>query len=205
MQQQDPATTSSNTNTADAEFSIDPSLHDAPYSHAADSRKLAGNFAENSPAGPAAHSKPLHATPHAPNTAATNADAEDPEGSKIQQLLQPISEEAGQTPLVLSFEHLSVWAPVNPKKAGWGKQAWRALTCRGGQEANPKRQILYDISGQVGLQLSGAELGWLSLHHGLVPCAAAAAAAVPVTAPLLHSTAIISGQVGRAAQLWGLC
>ncbi|WIA19845.1 hypothetical protein OEZ85_005749 [Tetradesmus obliquus] len=149
MQQQDPATTSSNTNTADAEFSIDPSLHDAPYSRAADSRKLAGNFAGNSPAGPTAHSKPLHATPHAPNTAATNADAEDQEGSKIQQLLQPISEAAGQTPLVLSFEHLSVWAPVNPKKAGWGKQAWRALTCRGGQEANPKRQILYDISGQV--------------------------------------------------------
>jgi hypothetical protein len=144
-EQQDPASTSSNTNIADAVLNFDPSLHDAPYNRTADSRKLAGTF----PASAAAHSKPQHAPNQGAAAADAAADEEDPNGSKVQQLLQPISAATGQTPLVLSFEHLSVWAPVNPKKAGWGQQAWRALTCRGGKEANPKRQILYDISGQV--------------------------------------------------------
>jgi hypothetical protein len=158
MEQQDPVTTSSNANTADAVLNVDPSQHDASYSRTADTRKLAGlnNYpagptdaliinTSNKPPNPAHHSSAAHATHPAPSA----ADEEDPSGSKVKQLLQPISAATGQAPLVLSFEHLSVWAPINLKKAGWGKQAWRALTCRGGKEANPKRQILFDISGQV--------------------------------------------------------
>ncbi|KAF6261731.1 hypothetical protein COO60DRAFT_1699664 [Scenedesmus sp. NREL 46B-D3] len=153
LEQQDHASTSSNANTADAVLNVVPGPNYAAYKHTED-HKLAGNY----PAGHAgtissaetAASKPAHvAHPTAHGDAANAADEEDPSGSKVKQLLQPISAATGQTPLVLSFEHLSVWAPINPKKAGWGKQAWRALTCRGGQEANPKRQILYDISGQV--------------------------------------------------------
>jgi hypothetical protein len=147
MEVQGPATTSSNTNTADAVLNVDSSLHDAAKNRRVDNRQLAGNY----PAGDTAHAKPPHATLSTDQGKKTTAaDEEDPNGSKVQQLLQPISAATGQTPLVLSFEHLSVWAPINPKKAGPVKQAWRALTCRGGKEANPKRQILYDISGQVG-------------------------------------------------------
>jgi hypothetical protein len=144
---QDPVTTSSNANTADAVANVDPSQHDATYIRTPDTCKLAGSHL-NYPAGPTDAVSPHSKQP--PHPTDTAADEEDPSGSKVKELLQPISAATGQAPLVLSFEHLSVWAPINPKKAGWGKQAWRALTCRGGKEANPKRQILYDISGQVG-------------------------------------------------------
>jgi hypothetical protein len=162
---QDPVTSSSNANTADAVLNVDTSQHDATYIRTADTLKRAGS---SYPAGPTdVVSTSSKQPPHAA------ADEEDPSGSKVKQLLQPISAATGQTPLVLSFEHLSVWAPINPKKAGWGKQAWRALTCRGGKEANPKRQILYDISGQVSHNIMSARGGACAkwLRHQVRNCA----------------------------------
>jgi hypothetical protein len=163
---QDPVSTSSNANTADAVLNVDPSQHDATYICTADTRKHAGS---SYPAGPTDAISPRGKQPPA-HTTHPAADEEDPSGSKVKQLLQPISAATGQTPLVLSFERLSVWAPINPKKAGWGKQAWRALTCRGGKEANPKRQILYDISGQVSYNIMSARGGacakWLRHQFG---------------------------------------
>lgn len=80
---------------------------------------------------------------------------EDEHDNKVLEILEPISAALGRPPLVLGFNNLSVWAPVNPKKDGVGTKAWKTLTCRRG-EVNPKRQILYDVSGQVGRLLSFA-------------------------------------------------
>lgn len=75
-------------------------------------------------------------------------DAEDPGGNKVQEIMEPITADSGRPPLVLGFSQLSVWAPVNPKKASIGEQAWKAITCRR-EDANPKRQILFDVAGEV--------------------------------------------------------
>lgn len=70
--------------------------------------------------------------------------------NKVLELLAPISEATtGHPPLTLGFNRLSVWAPVNPKKAGWAERAWKKCISRGKAVTNPKRQILYSLSGQV--------------------------------------------------------
>lgn len=72
--------------------------------------------------------------------------------SKVMELLEPIGG-PGQEKLVLGFENLSVWAPVNPKKANALERGFKkAVTC-GKKESNPQRQILFDVSGQVGALL----------------------------------------------------
>lgn len=78
-------------------------------------------------------------------------DQNDGKDNKVLELLEPISEATtGHPPLTLEFNRLSVWAPVNPKKASWTEKAWKNCISRGKAQVNPKRQILYDITGQVG-------------------------------------------------------
>jgi hypothetical protein len=68
--------------------------------------------------------------------------------SKVLQLLEPIGG-PGQEKLVLGFERLSVWAPVNPKKPSIFERGWKKAVSCGNKDTNPQRQILFDVSGQV--------------------------------------------------------
>lgn len=88
-----------------------------------------------------------------PAAAADVEQQSDGVDNKVQELLAPISEATtGHPPLTLGFHQLSVWAPVNPKKATWTEKAWKRCTSRGKAVViNPKRQILYNISGQVSI------------------------------------------------------
>lgn len=70
--------------------------------------------------------------------------------SKVLQLLEPIGG-PGQEKLVLGFERLSVWAPVNPKKPSIFERGWKKAVSCGKTETNPQRQILFDVSGQVSI------------------------------------------------------
>jgi hypothetical protein len=69
--------------------------------------------------------------------------------TKVRELLEPIGG-PGQEKLVLGFDRLSVWAPVNPKKPNLLETAWKKTVSCGKAERNPQRQILFDVSGQVG-------------------------------------------------------
>eukprot|EP00775_Hariotina_reticulata_P014492 gene14492-14616_t len=69
--------------------------------------------------------------------------------NNMLELLQPIEAASGQKPLTLSFKGLSVWAPINPKKPNLLQRAWQQCITRGKAVTNPKRQILYSISGQI--------------------------------------------------------
>jgi hypothetical protein len=80
----------------------------------------------------------------------------------VLELLQPISEASGQKPLTLSFQSLSVWAPINPKKPNLLQQAWKHCISRGKAVTNPKRQILHSISGQVTASFPYASL-WMQV------------------------------------------
>lgn len=80
----------------------------------------------------------------AQHTAAAPADSD----SKVRELLEPIGG-PGQEKLVLSFERLSVWAPVMPKKPSIFSRAWKKTVTCGKSESNPQRQILFDVTGQV--------------------------------------------------------
>eukprot|EP00878_Enallax_costatus_P009038 GHUV01009450.1.p1 GENE.GHUV01009450.1~~GHUV01009450.1.p1 ORF type:complete len:320 (+),score=81.64 GHUV01009450.1:240-1199(+) len=85
-----------------------------------------------------------------PAGAADVEQQSDDRDNKVQELLAPISEATtGHPPLTLGFHQLSVWAPVNPKKDNWAEKAWKRCISRGKAVANPKRQILYSLSGQV--------------------------------------------------------
>lgn len=113
----------------------------------------------------AAQLGPVHEDFAAQNPAAA-ADVEqqsDVGDNKVQELLAPISEATtGHPPLTLGFHQLSVWAPVNPKKASWMESAWKRCTSRGkAVVVNPKRQILYNISGQV------SSLGFFCILSGV--------------------------------------
>lgn len=74
----------------------------------------------------------------------------DSQDNKVE-LLAPISEATtGHAPLTLGFHQLSVWAPLSPNKVSWMESAWKRCISRGKETiVKPKRQILYNISGQV--------------------------------------------------------
>jgi hypothetical protein len=80
----------------------------------------------------------------AQHTDAAPADSD----SKVRELLEPIGG-PGQEKLVLSFERLSVWAPVMPKKPSIFSRAWKKTVTCGTSESNPQRQIMFDVTGQV--------------------------------------------------------
>jgi len=71
------------------------------------------------------------------------------DNSRVRELLEPIGG-PGQEQLVLTFERLSVWAPVMPKKPSILTRAWNSTITWGKAESNPQRQILFDVTGQVG-------------------------------------------------------
>lgn len=92
------------------------------------------------------------AAAEAPISDVEQQDQDNSRDNKVQELLAPISEATtGHKPLTLGFHRVSVWAPVNPKKPSWYKRAWKNCISRGKAVTNPKRQILFDISGQVRL------------------------------------------------------
>jgi hypothetical protein len=68
---------------------------------------------------------------------------------KVRELLEPIGTAPGQGQLVLSFERLSVWAPLMPKKPSIVSRGWQKAVSCGKAESNPQRKILYDVTGQV--------------------------------------------------------
>lgn len=74
----------------------------------------------------------------------------DTHSSKLRELLEPLGGGPGGQQLVLSFERLSVWAPVMPKKPSVLSRAWTGAVSCGKTESNPQRQILFDVTGQVG-------------------------------------------------------
>lgn len=85
--------------------------------------------------------------------ATANKQAAADDNSRVRELLEPMGG-PGQEQLVLTFERLSVWAPVMPKKPSILTRAWKKTVTCGKAESNPQRQILFDVTGQVGLSSS---------------------------------------------------